>query len=79
VITKQLMDLINDRPSKLIFPNDKQTVYDAANEIQRLRSELREAQREICRLYTDPSTGLLMLPQEYAEIRGWKCYEPLDD
>jgi hypothetical protein len=64
-------------------PQVTEVVWNAADEIERLRRERDEARREICvnatnEPYRQMCGSGIVLPQDAARERGWDCFKEED-
>lgn len=66
-----------DQGNELNLYKFKNDVY--TKDAHRLNYDMWAAQREICEMMCDFERNkqpVFMLPQEYADLRGWHCYSP---
>lgn len=67
---------LSEEERKVAYWQFKADCY--AKDIVKLAEDLVAAQQEICTFMCDVERnkdGVLMLPEEYAEFRGWHCYD----
>lgn len=71
-----MSDELNEALKREAFWRFKAECY--AKDNAKLSTDLTEAQQEVCNFMCDLDRNrdpLIMAPQEYAELRGWHCYD----